>query len=271
MTDKAALRDAATVMLVRDADTGLEVFMLKRTLNAVFVGGFHVFPGGAVDDADRRSEVGRYCRGLTDAGASELLDVPSGGLAYWVAAVRECFEEAGVLLASTPGGDIVDFHERETASRFEAYRRAVYKGELRLVELCALEGLLLAMDGIYYLSHWVTPVGEPRRFDTRFFVTRAPRGQEPLHDDGETVASLWVRPGDALAQQRAGELQLILPTIRHLEYLADFDTTDGALDDASAVRNPPIVQPRMRRVGEALELVMPGDPGFDEIGPDRVG
>jgi 8-oxo-dGTP pyrophosphatase MutT (NUDIX family) len=271
VTEPVAVRDAATVMLVRDGDAGLEVFMLRRTLDAVFVGGFYVFPGGAVDDADRDPDVVARCQGLTDAAASDLLEVPSGGLAYWVAAVRECFEEAGVLLACTPAGDIVDFHEPETARRFEEHRHALYRGDLRLIELCRREDLRLAVGGVYYLSHWITPAGEPRRFSTRFFVARAPRGQEPLHDDGETIASLWARPAAALDSYRAGELQLIIPTIKHLEYLAAFDTAEGVLCDAAAVRNPPAVQPRMRQNGDELELIMPGEPGYDEIGPDRVG
>jgi 8-oxo-dGTP pyrophosphatase MutT (NUDIX family) len=258
VTEPVAVRDAATVMLVRDGDGGLEVFMLRRTLNAVCVGGFYVFPGGAVDDADREPGVADVCLDLSDVAASELLDVPSGGLAYWVAAVRECFEEAGVLLARPADG-------------FEGHRRAVYRGQLRLVDLCAQEGLRLALGGIYYLSHWITPVGEPRRFDTRFFVARAPQRQEPLHDDRETIASLWTRPSAALDAYRAGELQLIMPTIKHLEYLAAFDTTEGVLCDASAVRSPPVIQPRMRPNGDEIELFMPGEPGYEDIGPDRVG
>ena len=271
MTEPVAVRDAATVMLVRDGADGLEVFMLRRTLNAVFVGGFYVFPGGAVDDADRDPGVADHCVGLSDVAASELLDVPSGGLAYWVAAVRECFEEAGVLLAYTADGDIVDFHDAPTAERFEGHRHAVHRGERRLVDVCADENLRLATDGIYYLSHWITPVGEPRRFDTRFFVARAPQRQEPLHDDRETIASLWTRPAGALDAYRAGELQLIMPTIKHLEYLAAFDTTEGAMCDASAVRRPPVIEPRMRLNGADVELFMPGEPGYEEIGPDRVG
>lgn len=271
MTEPVAVRDAATVMLVRDGDDGLEVFMLRRTLNAVFVGGFYVFPGGAVDDADRDPGVADVCLGLSDVAASDLLGVPSGGLAYWVAAVRECFEEAGVLLARPPDGEIVDFHDAPTAARFEAHRGGVHRGQLRLVDLCAREGLRLDLGGIYYLSHWITPVGEPRRFDTRFFVARAPQRQEPLHDDRETIASLWTRPAAALDAHRAGELQLIMPTIKHLEYLAAFDTTEGVLCDASAVRSPPAIQPRMRQNGEEIELFMPGEPGYEEIGPGRVG
>src|SRR5438045_7172367 len=101
MSDPIAVRDAATVMLVRDAANGggMEVFMLRRNLNSDFVGGAYVFPGGAVDEEDRHADLERVCQGLSDDAASVQLGIPSGGLAFWVAAVRECFEEAGVLLA----------------------------------------------------------------------------------------------------------------------------------------------------------------------------
>src|SRR5262249_15882473 len=112
---------------------------------------------------------------------------------------------------------------------------------------------------------------EPRRFSTRFFVARAPRAQEPLHDDRETIASLWIRPSAALHEVRDGRLQMITPTIKHLEYLGAFDTTEGVLCHPAAVRNPPAIMPRMRQGADGLEVVMPGEPGFEEIGPDRVG
>jgi len=238
-------RAAATVMLLRDGADGPEVFMMRRTLNAAFVGGFYVFPGGAVDDADRAAEVEARCTGLTDADASEQLSIPSGGLAYWVAAVRECFEEAGVLLAAGADGTLVHFGEPEMEERFETYRRAVHSGERRLIDICADEGLRLAVGDIEYVSHWITPAGEPRRFDTRFFVARAPIGQEPLHDDHETIASLWVRPADALTRQQAGELQMITPTITHLEYLVPFATTEEAMADAATIRHPATVEPEL--------------------------
>ena len=109
MAGEVQVRDAATVMLVRDAADGggMEVFMLRRNLNSDFVGGAYVFPGGAVDEADRHSDLERICTGRTDAAASEQLGIDSGGLAYWVAAVRECFEEAGVLLAVPEDSDDV--------------------------------------------------------------------------------------------------------------------------------------------------------------------
>jgi len=264
-------RDAATVMLLRDSPDGVEVFMMRRHLNAAFVGGFYVFPGGAVDPADRAQEVEASCIGLTDADASEQLRVPSGGLGFWVAAVRECFEEAGVLLAAGPDGALVHFADEATEHRFEAYRRAVHSGERRLVDICADEGLRLAVGDIEYVAHWITPAGEPRRFDTRFFVARAPVGQEPLHDDHETIASLWVRPADALARQEAGELQMIAPTISQLEYLERFATTEEAMADAATIRHPATVEPELRIDPEGASVVMPGDPGYGQAGSQSVG
>jgi 8-oxo-dGTP pyrophosphatase MutT (NUDIX family) len=264
-------RDAATVMLLRDSEAGLEVFMMRRTLNAVFVGGFYVFPGGAVDAADRSADVEGSCIGLTDADASEQLSIGSGGLAFWVAAVRECFEEAGVLLAAGPDGVLVDFADDAIEARFEGYRSAVHSGERRLIDICADEGLRLAVGDIEYVSHWITPPGEPRRFDTRFFVAHAPVGQRPLHDDNETIASLWVRPLDALERQKAGELQMISPTITHLEYLAAFATADEAMADAAKIRHPATVEPQLLPKADGVDVLMPGDPGYDKIGRGSVG
>ncbi len=230
MTD-VPVRDAATVMLVRDTPGGgttadgesrLEVFMLRRNLNSDFVGGAYVFPGGGVDDHDRHVNLEPICRGRTDAEASAQLGIDSGGLAFWVAAIRESFEEAGVLLAYGPDGEIMRLDEPATAARFVTHRHAVDRGERRLVDVCADEGLQLAVDSMYYFSHWITPEGAPRRYDTRFFVARAPAAQVPVHDDHEVIANLWIRPADALARHRAGEFEMIFPTVRTLLALERF-------------------------------------------------
>jgi 8-oxo-dGTP pyrophosphatase MutT (NUDIX family) len=260
MTTPLVPSDAATVMLVRDAPDGPEVFMLRRTLNAVFVGGHYVFPGGAVDEADRHADLGPLCVGLTDAEASRQLNVASGGLAYWVAAIRECFEEAGVLLATNASGEVIRFDDADTEAAYSVYRHGVHDGSLRLVELCRREGLKLVTGDIHYVSHWITPVGEPRRFDTRFFVARAPDAQEPLHDDNETIASLWVRPADALDRQASGELQMITPTLKSLEFLAESSTVAGIMAAAAAIEDPPTIVPELRIVdGEAVGVVLPGE------------
>jgi 8-oxo-dGTP pyrophosphatase MutT (NUDIX family) len=263
------VRDAATVMLVRDgADGRLEVFMLRRNLNSDFVGGAYVFPGGAVDPADRHADLEPICEGRTDSDASTALalEPPTGGLAYWVAAVRESFEEAGVLLAYDADGAIVDFRDAAVAERFDRHRASVDRGERRLVEVCAEEGLRLAVDGMHYFAHWITPVGPPRRYDTRFFVAAAPVGQTPLHDDRETIANCWIAPAEALARHRAGEFDLILPTIRNLEAIARFDTAADVLAAASALDVVPAVLPRVVDDGDGIRILLPGDPGYDVAG-----
>ena len=263
------LRDAATVLILRDGEPDadgrtLEVFMLRRNLDSDFVGGAYVFPGGAVDDADRHTDLEAVCEGRTDAEASALLDLdtPEGGLAYWVAAIRESFEEAGVLLAYGADGAIVDFRSPDVAERFRLHRLAVDGGHRRLVEVCASEGLRLAVDGMHYFSHWITPVGPPRRYDTRFFVARAPEWQQPLHDDRETIAHTWIRPADALDRHRRDEFDLIFPTIRTLEALARFDSASELLAVAAAVEDVPTVAPRVISDGTGMRILLPGDPGY---------
>lgn len=259
------VRDAATVMLVRDGADGMEVFMLRRNLNSDFVGGAYVFPGGAVDEADRHSDLEAVCRGRTDAEASDLLSVTEGGLAYWVAAIRECFEEAGVLLAYDPAGDILSLADSSVADRYVEHRRRVDAGELRLVDLCRAENLHLAVDRIHYFSHWITPVGPPRRYDTRFFVAAAPPEQEPLHDNREAIAKLWVRPGDALERHRRGELDMIFPTIRNLEAIDRFPTSAELLAAAAAIESVPTILPRVVSDGQGMRIVLPGDPGYEDV------
>ena len=192
------VRDAATVMLVRDGDEGLEVFMLRRTLAAVSPVVCTCSPAERSTTPTATTRWRAQCVGRSDAEASGVLGVGAGGLAYWVAAIRECFEEAGVLLAVDGEGAVVRFDRDDVAARFVDHRRAVHQGATRLVDLCAAEGLRLDVGGIHYVSHWITPVGERRRFDTRFFVAAAPDAQEPLHDDHETIESRWISPSGAL-------------------------------------------------------------------------
>jgi 8-oxo-dGTP pyrophosphatase MutT (NUDIX family) len=236
------VRPAATVMLVRDAsdgEPGVEVFMLRRTANAVFGAGMYVFPGGRVDDADRAADIATRCTGLDDHHASEQLGLDDGGLAYWVAAVRECFEEAGVLLASTRSGGPLQLHADD--------RHLVHDGAMSLAALCERDDLVLDLSTTHYVDHWITPIGEQRRFDTRFFLTAMPDDQDPLHDDAETVDSLWVRPDAALAMHAAGELMMMPPTTVNLEFLTPFATAQEAIDAGAALDRPTVTMPELQR------------------------
>lgn len=269
------VRDAATVMLVRDAvdDDGgpaIEVCMLRRNLASEFVAGAYVFPGGGVDPEDYGDDIEALCPGRTDAEASAILGIPSGGLAFWVAALRECFEEAGVLLAYRPGGEadsegrFLDTSDPDTSARFVTYRDALNAGTLRLLDICRREGLALEVGSVHYVSHWITPELAPRRYDTRFFITAAPPGQVARHDDGETIASIWIRPTDALRRFEAGDIELLPPTIENLQHIGRFRTTAEVMTWAEGVTDVPTVLPIVLfEDGQALVL-RPGDEGYEE-------
>ena len=262
------IRAAATVMLVRDHPiNGLEVFMLQRTLAAVFAKGMYVFPGGRVDANDNEDQLEAICDGLDDEEASALLGIPNGGLSYWVAAIRECFEEAGVLLARpTNSNELVSFDtDSVLQNRFSVARHAIHDSNMSLVELCATENLRLVTNNIHYVSHWITPLGEPRRFDTRFFIARAPEAQEPLHDDNETIASLWVSPIEALERHARGDLAMIPPTTSNLQFLAPHGTTTDALNAAKKIGTPTAILPKLKTdaEGKVIGITMPGDADYN--------
>ena len=260
------VKPAATVLLVRDADAGgVEVFMLRRTFNAAFASGMFVFPGGKVDDVDGVDEIAELCDGLTDAHASSLLGIANGGLAYWVACIRECFEEAGVLLARhETTGDVVRFDDDATAQRFEVERENIHDGSVALLDLCKREGLRLTTDDIHYVSHWITPMGEKRRFDTRFFIARAPQAQEPLHDDGETIESFWISPQEAIERAHERDLMLMPPTKANIEFLLPYKTADEVLAAAAQVGMPQTILPKLKidSDGRVVGIAMPGDPEY---------
>jgi len=233
------VKPAATVMLLRDTSEGLEVFMLRRTNSAVFAGGMYVFPGGKVDAADGEGDEG-----------------------FRVAAVRECYEEAGVLLAvDADGRSVRDGHPAL------AHRDGVYDGTVDMRALAAAHGLRLHTDALVWMSHWITPKGETtRRFDTRFFMVASPQGQHSHHDDNETVASMWVRPTDALDRFAAGELQLMPPTIANLQFLEPHGNVADAMAAARAVGTPPCILPRIRMVdGRMAGIAMPGEADYDSL------
>lgn len=251
------IRPAATVMLIRDGEDrqGIEVFMLRRTTSAAFAAGLFVFPGGRVDAVDGGPEIEARCVGLDDAEASEVLGVDVGGLAFWVAAVRECFEEAGLLLAAGPAGARPDVDPRD--------RHAVHDGELSMAALCERYDLTLDLTDVHYVAHWITPAGEARRFDTRFFVAAAPEGQEGSHDDSETVESQWTTAAAALELHDRGDAYLMPPTVANLRWLDRFDSVDEALTAAAAVET---IQPRLRWAdGKVVGISLPSDDDYDSL------
>src|SRR4051812_2989222 len=208
---KAAVREAATVMLVRDAPD-LEVFMLRRNPESVFAGGAYVFPGGAVDADDH---------------------VLGDDRRFRVAAVRETFEEAGVLLARGHDGTPFDASD-DAMVELASDRLRLLAGSATFAAVLDAHAARIDLDALVPFARWITPSPSPRRFDTWFFATAAPHGHAYEHDDHEVVASEWVRPVDALARARAREIELIYPTVRTLLVMARYASAGGFLADARA-------------------------------------
>jgi 8-oxo-dGTP pyrophosphatase MutT (NUDIX family) len=262
MAEILSPRPAATVITLRDGNNGYEILMLRRNLNSDFVGGAYVFPGGRVDESDAGPAAQRRTFGLNDEEASRRLSLERGGLAYYVACLRELFEEAGLLVACTDAGDPVRISDDETIHRLAASRREVNAGTLDFIAMMERESLVLDLRGLEYVAHWVTPIGPPRRFDTRFFVALAPTGQVATHDAGETVADQWIRPVDALAAHASGELEMIFPTIRNLQAIAHLRTSHEVLEYARSLDDIVRVEPRIVNRNGEMAILLPGDDGY---------
>ncbi len=259
----AAPMPSATVTIVRDAPRGIEVLMMRRNLQSGFVPGMYVFPGGGLDDTDLSFKNNDLCKCFDDVSASALLGVAGDGLAYWAAAIREAFEESGLLLARHDAGDIVKLSAPEIARRFTEHRRQLNAGAAVFPALLQAENLQLAADQLIYFAHWITPVGMPRRYDTRFFMAEAPPEQEPLQDERETIGAAWISPGEALSLHRRGEFAMRTPTVRTLESFADYHNVANLRHGLRAQRE---VRTMLPRIGKHGQRILPGEPGYEEAG-----
>ncbi len=246
----AELRDAATVMLVRDGEPGLEVFLLRRVLGMAFAGGMTVFPGGGVDDGDATVADALWTGAEPSWWASRLGTDEARATRLVCAAARETFEECGILLAGARPGEVV-----RDAHRYHAAREALENHELDFSGFLAREGLVLGADRLRPWSHWITPVGESRRYDTYFFVAALPEGQTADGQTSEASEVLWSTPTAALEHWRAGKSALLPPTWAQLESLEQFDTVAEVMAAEPAI--PPI-QPDMVRDGASWTIVFDG-------------
>lgn len=260
------IRPAATVMVVDDRPD-LRVLMLRRTAGAIFAGDMWVYPGGRVDPDDAEF-ARRHVVGLTAEEADRRLGVQGTGLAYWVAALRECFEEAGILLArEADTGRPLDMTDPHLVARLDDHRRALNAGERSFADIVDDERVVLDAALIHYIAHWVTPPGGPRRFDTRFFLAAAPPGQVAAHDENEVVHHEWVSPAAALALWQADRMAMMTPTARMLMSLRPFPVAAAAV--AAAAADQSAEQIRVRRdPDDTYHILLPGDPGWDTGDPE---
>ena len=261
MTSPAAPRFAATVVVVRDAPQGLEVLMLRRTESRDHTSGAWVFPGGLLDRGDRQCH--DLCVGIDDAAASARLDLEQGGLDYYVAAIRECFEEAGILFAVDAHGRPIDLLV-DTGTPLAQLRGPLHRGEVSFDAICRDLGLRLAAGELHYIAHWVTPPGRVKRFDTRFVLAVLPPGQSSAHDTLETVDHGWMRPADALA--KAAELRLLTPQRSLLATVGRHSDSASLLAWARSPREVVTVAPRLAVNSSGLQTVQPHEPAWAEIG-----
>jgi 8-oxo-dGTP pyrophosphatase MutT (NUDIX family) len=252
----AETRLSATIMLLRDGREQLEVFMVQRHHQIDFATGALVFPGGKTDEADAAPELLAFCNGPEDR--------PSRESTVRIAAIRETFEECGVLLARPRGGsDLLD--PARLAPIAKRYREPLQSGDRTMLDLVREEDLELAFDLLVPFAHWITPEFMPKRFDTHFFLVPAPPDQLAVHDGAESVDSLWTTIPEALDLEKRGERTIIFPTLENMKKLGRSRTVAEALESA---RRDAIVTvlPRIETEADgSLTMVLPEDAGYDTV------
>jgi len=272
--DPSHPRPAATIILARDSEYGIEVFMMKRTTEVTFAKGMHVFPGGGVDASDHTKEMHDLCIGLDDTRASAELGLQAGGLAYWIAAIRECFEEAGLLIGYRNDQTLLQLNATD-AQKLAALRTELAQNNFSFAQLLDREQLRAATDQLIYYSHWITTPGRPRRYDTRFFIAEAPAEQIAMHDNSETIAHLWVQPTQALALYKRGEIDLMFPTIKTLESLVQFGRVEDLLNHARSKSEIAATTPHVSTARDgSIRMLVQSDYAYAEaqkLDPENKG
>jgi 8-oxo-dGTP pyrophosphatase MutT (NUDIX family) len=249
----AVPRHAATVILARDSAAGIEVFLLRRVAGMAFAGGMTVFPGGGVDQRDADADVA-WAGPPADWWAQRFGCEPALARALVCAAVRETFEESGVLLAGPDADTVV-----ADTTAYHPDRQALVDRDLSLAEFLARHDLLLRADLLRPWANWVTPEREPRRYDTRFFLAELPAGQRADGVTTEADHSSWRRPVDAVEDWRAGRAGLMPPTWTTLTEIGEFATVAAAMDAGRTIHK---VMPMLVRDGGLYRVVLPGDPRY---------
>lgn len=261
-----------TLILLRDQDpAGFEVFLLKRHAQSIFMGGNFVYPGGKLDKGDAAEEILAQSRGVSADQARQILgenDPENMSVAYWIAGIRELFEEAGILLAYANNGQLLSIDD-DMRQQFAFHRRALQKGEISFLEIVKKENLTLALDQCFYYAHWITPEARNVRFDTRFFIARTIPSQEASPDAKETTEGVWLTPAEALQRNREGTVALSPPTLKTLEDLSRFSTIQDLLIALPVTEKPPILPILLNPMADEA-LIFPWDPEYDEFRSGRL-
>jgi 8-oxo-dGTP pyrophosphatase MutT (NUDIX family) len=250
---------AATVVLLRDASPGVEVLLMQRHRASKFAGGDFVFPGGKIEVDDNPDDAAAWCEGLDPDRAAARIGLAGDrrtALGFWIGAIRETFEEVGVLLAYDATGAWV----RTDAPRFAEYQAACNADNQAFWTMIRAENLRLATDRLAYFAHWITPEESPYRYDTRFFAAPMPEAQTPVADTREVIGLRWLSPRGAIDAFKRGEISLRNPTVQNMK-LADAGSVKESLDKLKD-RHVPTIRPRVITEGGKRRVLMPGDPGY---------
>jgi 8-oxo-dGTP pyrophosphatase MutT (NUDIX family) len=259
-----ALKKATTVILLREETRGFGVYLLKRSEKSSFMPANFVYPGGMVDPEDSQPAIYDRCKGVSPEEAHRILGKslpPEEGLSYWVAGIRELFEEAGVLLAYDQKGNLLSSRNPAHRELMARYRGPIQNGNVTMAKMAQEEKLFFAVDQVYFHAHWITPEAYPQRFDTYFFLARHPVGQEASHDQKEMTAGMWVTPQEALERNSKGEMVLSPPTLKTIEDLSLFTSLDD-LFTASRKNVIEPVLPILKKVSNQTFIVYPWDPYY---------
>ena len=255
------IKPAATVILMREAEeSGFEIFIVKRSSRSSF-GSLYVFPGGKLDPEDTERDLYACCEGMNDEEASARLGIENDGLSFWIACIRECFEETGVLLTN-PSDSLIKEYEK-----LSSLRKQLNNKEISFKDICISESLRLRTNNIVPCAHWITPAIEPKRFDTRFFLAKVNAKQLASHDGFELTESFWIKPKDALVKLKEGKMNMILPTISNIEQLAEFSSAFEAFSYFECLGNNAIesILPKFVKQDGKWVGFLPGEEGYENV------
>ena len=259
---------ATTVILLRKKNPEeFEVYLLKRHEKSSFMAGNYVYPGGRIDPSDHSLEICPHTRGISPEDCRRTLAAglsPEESLACWTSAIRELFEEAGVILGCHRDERLLSLSDSKEKSRYDRYREEVQQGSMTLCEVAKKEQILIALDRLHYYARWITPEARPQRFDTYFFIARHPDGQEATPDQKETTAGVWMPPRQALAENLTGEIALSPPTLRTIEDLSAYRTIEEVFRSLENRTIHPIL-PVLTRASDETMILFPWDPEYERF------
>ena len=251
-------------MIVRDSDIGVQVFMMKRSLRSSF-GGIWVFPGGILEDQDQDIAKKNYCNGIDEKKAKAILNYDQESLTYWIASLRETFEETGALIANRENNSFFTPTEDE-AINLERLRSDLNNGKISFISILKQLKLKIALERLIYISHWITPDVETKRYTTRFFLTSLNEEVTMTHDDLEGTDSKWIGINEALEAHKAGRISLIMPTIKNLESISSYKNTQEMISAKNAIKakDIPAIEPKFFKENGQWKGLLPGEYGYED-------